>query len=168
MCVPFQGVSRSANAPRFRLLRLRSTERFRTWSKSGACSAKNEIRMIGWAEHDPRSSGIFIGRFPPHPKACPLTPEKHGSPPACSAAPFAEQRAFPGMEQKRSMLRKKRGMDGRIGRNILHIFRRQYPFSGNGKGLAYTCTRNVSGPNDSIDKRQSLADKFRLEKHKII
>ena len=46
-CVPSRGVSRSANAPRFRLLRSRVTERFRAWSKSGACSPKKELRSDG-------------------------------------------------------------------------------------------------------------------------
>ena len=127
VCVPSRGLSRSANAPRFRLLRLRSTERFRTWSKSGACSAKNEIRMIGWAEHDPRSSGIFIGRFPPHPKACPLTGDRRGFRIALPSAPFVGHGAVPGMEQKRSMLRKKRGMDGRIVGSMTHAFNRPAP-----------------------------------------
>ena len=39
---------------------------------------------------------------------------------AFSFAPFAEHGAFPGMEQKRSMLRKKRNSDDRMVRSMTH------------------------------------------------
>ena len=67
---------------------------------------------------------FFMGGFPPPPGACPLTPEKREFHPVFTCAPFAEHGAFPGMEQKRSMIRKKRGKDGRIGRSMTHDFNR--------------------------------------------